>query len=657
MKTILSLFFFFFLSVPILNAQLSDIEIEDLKKSLGSLENDSVYIMTIWSISQGYRFSDIDSSLKYLEITESFARERNVWALLNSVLSTKGAIFLETGKLPEALELQFEARKLSQEKKDFNSEALSNNQIGNIFMELADYKSAIEYYTLSKEIFDKIGDQTMVYNELSNIGNVYEKMQIADSALYFQRFIYQAYEDGKLPGWQAVPEIMFRMGNAHKLNEDSEQAISFYHRGIKESHERNDLRNRTMNFLFLSKLYNERNEQDSSYKYAIEAYNSATPIAFKKGIYESSLIISELAGMRTDYENAYKFLAIANEQSDSLSGIKRVQELQKIILAEQERKKEIESKFLADQNRRKQLALIWGLLGLLLFVCILLFGYRQKVKSNRKLSLTLSDLKATQTQLIQSEKMASLGELTAGIAHEIQNPLNFVNNFSEVSSEMIEEMNEELDKGDIEEAKEVAKDIKQNLEKITHHGKRADSIVKGMLEHSRISSGEKVVTDLNLLTDEYLRLAYHGLRAKDKSFIVEMKTEFDPDLPKIRIIPQDIGRVLLNLINNAFGAVHEKGLHNNSFKPKVSITTMTLSPSRGGEGEEIQITISDNGPGIPKDIQDKIFQPFFTTKPTGQGTGLGLSLSYDIIQAHGGEIQVESNEGEGTEFTIILPIV
>jgi signal transduction histidine kinase len=277
----------------------------------------------------------------------------------------------------------------------------------------------------------------------------------------------------------------------------------------------------------------------------------------------------------------------------------------------------------------------------------------------------LVELQATQRQLIQSEKMASLGELTAGIAHEIQNPLNFVNNFSEVSKELLDEMNEELEKGNLEDAKEIIKDVIQNLEKINHHGKRADGIVKGMLQHSRSSSNTKELTDINALADEYFRLAYHGLRAKDKTFNATMKTDFDKSLQKINIIPQDIGRVVLNLINNAFYAVdarqnesfgmEKKKLNIAGYEPTVTVSTSCSPLLRRGVGGEVSITVSDNGNGIPESIKDKIFQPFFTTKPTGQGTGLGLSLSYDIVKAHGGELKVETKEGEGTVFIIQIP--
>jgi len=268
-----------------------------------------------------------------------------------------------------------------------------------------------------------------------------------------------------------------------------------------------------------------------------------------------------------------------------------------------------------------------------------------------ELQETIQELKTTQAQLIQSEKMASLGELTAGIAHEIQNPLNFVNNFSEVTAELIEEMELELNKGDKEEAIAIASDIKQNLEKIMHHGKRADGIVKGMLQHSRASSNLKEPTDINKLADEYLRLAYHGLRAKDKSFNADLITHFAEGLPHANMVPQDIGRVLLNLFNNAFYAVKEKQKINGAeFKPTVEVTTLL-------KGKSLEITVKDNGTGIPDDIKEKILQPFFTTKPTGEGTGLGLSLSYDIVvKAHSGKIDVKSKHDEGSEFKISLPV-
>ncbi|MES1213921.1 MAG: ATP-binding protein [Bacteroidota bacterium] len=291
-------------------------------------------------------------------------------------------------------------------------------------------------------------------------------------------------------------------------------------------------------------------------------------------------------------------------------------------------------------------------------------------KQKEALEKTLHELQSTQTQLIQSEKMASLGELTAGIAHEIQNPLNFVNNFSEVSVELLNEMKIELKKGNTEDVLYIADDIIHNLEKINHHGKRADSIVKGMLQHSRKSTGQKEPTDINAMADEYLRLSFHGLRAKDKSFNAKMYTEFDKSIGKINIVPQDVDRVLLNLYNNAFYAVTDKKkllaaasaeaekkdslsiktIADKYYEPTVWVTTRKL-------GNRVEIRVKDNGNGIPQNVLDKIFQPFFTTKPTGEGTGLGLSLSYDIVtKGHGGELKVETKEGKGSEFIVLLPI-
>ena len=277
-----------------------------------------------------------------------------------------------------------------------------------------------------------------------------------------------------------------------------------------------------------------------------------------------------------------------------------------------------------------------------------------KLEAAKKLAdSALNELRATQKQLVQSEKMASLGELTAGIAHEIQNPLNFVNNFSEVNNELIEELNAERAKPKTERDEilenEILDNIRQNLEKINNHGKRADGIVKGMLQHSRSSSGQKELTDMNELADEYLRLAYHGYRAKEKLFNAKFETDFDKNIEKINVVPQEIGRVLLNLINNAFYAVNEKRkVKDADYQPAIKIATSQ-------SGNQVFITISDNGNGIPKNIVDKIFQPFFTTKPTGSGTGLGLSLAYDTIKAHGGDIKVATKEGEGSEFMIYLP--
>jgi signal transduction histidine kinase len=352
------------------------------------------------------------------------------------------------------------------------------------------------------------------------------------------------------------------------------------------------------------------------------------------------------------------YLKLAKSLSDSLSVEERKNLLAflDVVVDEQAKLEKLEKEKI---ETREKLRIYLLLSGIVVFIVIVFLLYRNNQhrkktnetlrQRNEEIENALHRLRSTQTQLIQSEKMASLGELTAGIAHEIQNPLNFVNNFSEVNEELLKELKTEADKGNLEEVKAIANDIIFNSEKINHHGKRADAIVKGMLQHSRSNSGVKEPTDINALTDEYLRLSYHGLRAKDKSFNATMKTDFDDSIGKVNVIPQDIGRVILNLINNAFYAVDEKKKQiQNVYEPTVSVSTKK-------NNGKVEIKVCDNGNGIPQKVLDKIFQPFFTTKPTGQGTGLGLSLSYDIIKAHGGELKVETKEGEGSKFIIQLP--
>ena len=358
-------------------------------------------------------------------------------------------------------------------------------------------------------------------------------------------------------------------------------------------------------------------------------------------------------------DSAYYYSRQESKISADIFSEGNINRIQALSFHEKLRSIEEEAKLAANRNQVKQYALVAVLLFFILIGLLLYRNNRQRRKANTVLKTTLSDLKSTQSQLIQSEKMASLGELTAGIAHEIQNPLNFVNNFSEVNKEMLEELKAERLKPkaarDENLQDDILNDVIANSEKITHHGKRADAIVKGMLQHSQTSKGQKEPTDINKLVDEYLRHAHQGLRAKDKSFNAILKTDYDESIDKIIIIPQDIGRVLLNLYSNAFYALDEKKKAINQGLPTLYKPTVSVSTKR--VGDTIEIKVADNGNGIPQKIFDKIFQPFFTTKPTGQGTGLGLSLSYDIVKAHGGEIKVESKEGEGSEFIIQLTTV
>ncbi|HMG67563.1 MAG TPA: ATP-binding protein, partial [Chitinophagaceae bacterium] len=451
------------------------------------------------------------------------------------------------------------------------------------------------------------------------------------------------------------------------------EALKYFHTAIDLDLRVNDLYSLIWAYNSGATVFRNTHQGDSCIFYAKKGLLWAQKIKLKEGILMHSLILSEQYET-INIKEAFYYRKIYDDVYQKLYGNDKILALQKTLAEDQERQSQVETARVAEENKRRQYLFIVGLAILVIIAFLLYRNNLQQKKAkkivdekNKAIEQTLIHLKQTQAQLIQSEKMASLGELTAGIAHEIQNPLNFVNNFSEVSNELIEELkmkNKKLRIND-DEVNELLDDIAQNLEKINHHGKRADAIVKGMLQHSRSSSGIKESTDINALADEYLRLAYHGLRAKDNSFNATMKTNYDESIGNIRIIPQDIGRVLLNLYNNAFyactersrSAVNEKSKMKNEnlpdshrdgqagYEPTVTVST-ALIPSLGARGPKIEIKVADNGNGIPQKVLDKIFQPFFTTKPTGEGTGLGLSLSYDIIKAHGGEIKVETTENE-----------
>ncbi|MBI1782529.1 MAG: two-component sensor histidine kinase [Sphingobacteriales bacterium] len=401
----------------------------------------------------------------------------------------------------------------------------------------------------------------------------------------------------------------------------------------------------------MARYFNKKGLSDSTFIYAKLCFNTARDKGFLSFLSESSELIADYYQKKHNTDSAFYYQQIGYTAFKTLYSNESTREFQNLALAEQQRKEELEKEKEAYTSKIRTNILLGSLFTLAVIIFFLYRNNRQKQKAKFKIEEAYNQLKSTQSQLVHSEKMASLGELTAGIAHEIQNPLNFVNNFSEVNKELLTEMNEEIAKGNYEEVKTLAKDVTDNEEKIIFHGKRADSIVKGMLLHSRNNSGQKELTDINALADEYFRLAYHGLRARDNSFNATMKTDFDATVGNVPVIPQDMGRVILNLITNAFYVVDEKSKqHLPGYEPTVSVSTKKTN-------NKVEISVADNGNGIPQKVLDKIFQPFFTTKPTGQGTGLGLSLSYDIVKAHGGELKVETKEGEGTEFIIQLPVV
>jgi signal transduction histidine kinase len=519
-----------------------------------------------------------------------------------------------------------------------------------------DHQKALQYYFECKKLMEKVNMPQSKIPINTLIGFEYKEAGIPDSALvYLQKGYAYALQSATL--FLPPKSFYVHFGEVYYQKGQKELAMSYFRRSIGI--------NDGQVYLGMARIYYDKNELDSARYCAKKALNILQETKRNLYVIQAANLLFELY-KNSNAAEALNYHIIASTTKDSLFSQEKGREIEKLAFEEREsaakNARMIIARETAFKNRVRLYALLAALGVVMLIAFILYRNNRQKQVANAVLEKTLANLQSTQAQLIQSEKLASLGELTAGIAHEIQNPLNFVNNFSELSVELLEEMETEFKAGKPDDAFEIAADLKQNLSKINHHGQRASSIVKGMLEHSRASTGVKEPTDLNILADEYLRLAYHGLRAKDSSFNAAMETHFDPDLPKIKVIPQDIGRVLLNLINNAFYAVNEKAKQKiEGYQPTVTVSTRLrltsaeLSNRRSATENAIEISVQDNGNGIPEAIREKIFQPFFTTKPTGQGTGLGLSLAYDIVtKGHGGSLDVESKVGEGTTFVIRL---
>jgi two-component system, NtrC family, sensor kinase len=620
--------------------------IDNLHHQLAIAKNDTSRIQAQILLCLLYRLGNTDSSILYGQQALKSAQQINYPRGEMLALGFMSITMQQMGNLPRALEMAFKALQIAKAN-DLECEA-ALNAIGETYIILNDYPKALSYLRWQKSVCEANGNvEALAYAE-KDIAVVFEETNQLDSALYYEQL---AIQDFQKTG-REEPQVYETLGNIKIKSGDHGTALNFYQKGLQIAIRNNERRASAGAYNKIATFYKNINQPDSSIYYASKGFEESQLISQKKTMQEAAALLSELYEQK-DTKESLRYLKIANTYKDSLFGAGNIQAIQILVAQEEEHQKEIAAAKIKYQNQLKQYALFAGL-GILLLVALILYrNNRQKQRTNKVLETTLTNLKSTQQQLIQTEKMASLGELTAGIAHEIQNPLNFVNNFSEVNEELLKELKTEAENGNLEEVKAIANDIAFNSEKINHHGKRADAIVKGMLQHSRTSSGVKEPTDINALCDEYLRLAYHGLRAKDKSFNAITKTEFDDSIGKIKVNAQEIGRVILNLINNAFYAVNEKQKHAstssapNGYEPTVSVSTKKLNG-------KVEITVADNGNGIPQKVLDKIFQPFFTTKPTGQGTGLGLSLSYDIVKAHGGELKVETKEGKGSEFIITL---
>ena len=526
---------------------------------------------------------------------------------------------------------------------------------GNLKEELANSFKALK-------IAEQVADPANLGNINMNIGLIFIRINQLDSALSFQKKALAYTESSGFYKYNG--NIYSYLGAIYLQKGNYPLAKEHYAKAILEGTQQNNGYALALGCIGIGNTLSLMGESDSAIWYVKKGLTISQAPDLLAQSYSSLASFYKLKG---NMDSAFYYQGLAMTEKDNINNIEKIKQFENIGFDAQLKVQQLEKEKIESQNRIRTYGLLISMTVLAMIALIIFRNNHQKQKANKVLETTLDNLKSTQAQLIQSEKMASLGELTAGIAHEIQNPLNFVNNFSELNQELANELDSELAIGNTQQAKDLVTDIKTNSEKINQHGLRASSIVKGMLEHSRKSSGVKEPTDINKLCEEFIRLSYHGLRANDpqdtahKSFNCEYKLDLDPKLPLVSVVSQDIGRVLLNVVNNAFQACKEKFESmklesQKDYKPFVVVSTKFVASLPAGEAGHCEICISDNGPGISDSIKNKIFQPFFTTKPTGQGTGLGLSLAYDILKAHGGEIKVETKEGEATKFIIQLPV-
>jgi signal transduction histidine kinase len=667
----------------------------DKWQALSKEQPDSSRIFLLTSIATVYAFLaeyyNPDSALYYTKkallvlqkykSTKAHEKLTRTEYAIYDLQELSATILHSLGNYPKALELRLNNLKMAEAGKDHPLMLSAMGKIIDDYSAMKDHHNVLRYSRQMQHYIKGLNQKitpTLYDIMISDkaFAEAYYQLHALDSSIDYAKRFYATATDRTAKesttfNMAYLANAALLLANIFAIKSDVNEAMSYYRTAILYGQKSSQLLVIARTHEGIARLFQKEGRIDSALYYALSSYNillnqlsnvQAWGDNTNHFIAEVTPLIASLYKAKNQPDSAYKYLLLSVDVKDSLYNLDKVKQFQNITFNENVRMQQQEQETKAAQvryiNKIRIYLLIAGI-AIALSVAFLLFRNNiQKQRrnaelqnKNRQIENTLSELKSTQAQLIQSEKMASLGELTAGIAHEIQNPLNFVNNFSETNVELLDELLHELSFGNTEEALAIARDAKQNEQKINHHGRRADSIVKGMLEHSRTNSGLREPTDVNKLADEYLRLSYLGLRAKDKSFNAALHTNFDESMNKVSIVPQEIGRVLLNLFNNAFYAVSEKRkLAGNGYEPTVFVRTKSVD-------NKLEIEVKDNGNGIPAKAIDKIFQPFFTTKPTGQGTGLGLSISYDIVKAHGGELRVESVEGEGATFAISLPLL
>ena len=637
--------------------------VDSLRSKLAGKLDDSTRVQTMLDLSHTYYLSNPDSDIVIAQQAYTLAEKYKLPAKQASALNGMAVGYATLGDYPKAIQMLYGSLRISRSINDILGTVRELNNLGDTYTREGEYRKALNDLLPAEKQWrqyikdHKLHDRTSTRLEpilLVNLGEDYLNLGKIDSADYFPR---RGAREGKKFD-DLINNIDRDFGEIEIARGHTDKALQYLSDAERLSKAIDDEQMLSESYLSEAKLYHNNKRQDSAEFYAQKALDVAKAGGFEQDVLNAGKRLYTYYDEDHNLPEAYKYFRLATAAKDSLYSQDRVKQILNLDFEEKQRQQEIATAQEQYRARVRMYSLIAGLVVLLLLAIIFWRNSNQRKAANKllqkqkeEIQTTLGELKTTQNQLVQSAKMASLGELTAGIAHEIQNPLNFVNNFSELNEEMFDDLKEAVKNGNTEEALSLANDLQENEKKIRHHGKRADFIVKGMLEHSRTSAGERQATNINVLADEFLKLSYHGLRAKDKSFNSELITHFDEKLPRVSVAQQDIGRVLINLFGNAFYAVNLKAkTAGPEYKPTVEVSTAQQNGS-------VLISVKDNGTGIPEDIREKIMQPFFTTKPTGEGTGLGLSLSYDIVvKGHGGKIDVESKVGEGSEFTIQLPV-
>lgn len=638
------------LSVHQAVGQSSDIDI--LKNKLANASSDTQRISILGDLAAAYNFINADTSLLYANEGLKLAEKINDPARAAKMKIPVSAALTIQGNYPLSLNYGLDALSYFEKTGDSVYMVWAIGNLNLLYKEMGDYDRALKnMYATNEMVFRIVPDE----DRYSAFAFVFDRAGQSDSAIKYAR---QTIKIGR--SWSG---LLVALANSFARKGYSDSALFYYRRALEESRANNLSKDIVDCYNGIAGVYRNSGKNDSSKYYLKNSINEKNINSYMLGKLRAFEMLSNIYETENNSDSALYYLKNSGIIREKLFSNEKQNAINNLFFTREQQLAELEKARQDYESRLKQNLLLSGLLIFILASGLLTWNIRQKQRSlaliekeKKEVELqksiaenALDKLKRTQQQLVQSEKLASLGELTSGIAHEIQNPLNFVNNFSELNMELCAEMGKEIDSGNFSETKKIFNDLYTNSEKILQHGKRADAIVKNMLQHAQSSGGHKEPTSINVLAEEYLRLSLHGVKIKDKTFNADLIKNFDKGIGRIDLVPQEIGRVLFNIYNNAFYAVAAKvkaGAEN--YFPAVSVST------KKADGK-VEIRISDNGTGMNGETMKRIFQPFFTTKPTGEGTGLGLSLSYDIIKAHGGEIAVESREGEGTTFIISLP--